>query len=139
MIKRKFKIVGAFLAVAGAFCLVSCGSGSSADNQPVLNNTNNINEKVETKQKYVIELNLDNYRKYVDVRSEYNGSNSRVYFIGTLSYAFYDNVAITYERNYSGVTTHTAELSAGGYSSWYTSGYGSYTVTGVSGKVIYWI
>ena len=61
MIKRKLKIVGAFLAIAGAFCLASCGSNSSAVNQPVVNSTDNINDKAEERQKYVIELNMDNY------------------------------------------------------------------------------
>ena len=131
---KKTKLLGALLIAGCAFGLASCGN-SKADNQPVVNSTDNINEKVETQQKYVIELNLENYKKYIDVRS--NGGS--VYFIGTLSYAFYDNVVITSERVYSGTTTTEIELSAGGYASWYTAGYGTYNVTAVKGKVIYWI
>ena len=140
MIKRKFKLVCMFLAVAGAFCLASCGSSSNADNQQVVNSTDIINNKAEEKQKYVIELNMNNYKKYIDTRAEvYTGSHLRYAFYGSLSYGFYDNVVITFERNYNEVTTHQVELSTGGYGYWYTAGYGTYTITAVSGKVIYWI
>jgi len=144
MIKRKLKFAGALLAVAGAFCLAACGSNSSANNQPVVNSTDNINEKVETKQKYVIELNMENYQKYIDLRflPGDSGSNSYTiyYFQGSLSYAFYDNVIVTYtvdgESEGSKVT-----LSSGGYGRYYTSSRYSktHTITNVSGKVIYWI
>lgn len=141
MIKRKLKLACSLLAVAGAFCLASCGSTSSANNQPVVNSTDNINEKVETKQKYVIELNMDNYQKYIDVRAEYGYSNGiRYSFYGSLSYGFYDNVVVECERTYSNkLYPYTVNLSVGGYGHYYTSGYGDYKVTGVSGKVIYWI
>jgi len=138
---KKTKLLGALLAVAGALCLASCDSNSSANNQPVVNSTDNINDKAEEKQKYVIELNMDNYRKYIDIRAEYGYSNGvRYAFYGSLSYGFYDNVVIECERNYCNeLYPYTVNLSVGGYGDYYTSGYGSYKVTGVSGKVIYWI
>lgn len=134
MKKKLFKslLIIPFISV---LALASCGSSSnSSENNKIVNSTDNINYKEETKKKYVIELNKDNYRKYIDVRS--NGGS--VYFIGTLSYAFYDNVII-YSLRSGGETSNPIELSAGGYASWYITGYGSYTVTAVSGKVIYWI
>ena len=146
MIKRKLKLAGALLAVAGALCLASCGSNSSANNQPVVNSTDDINEKVETKQKYVIELNMENYQKYIDIRfiPSNNGSSSHFnyYFQGSLSYAYYDNVVITshYSRTGYEETDTEISLTTGGYARWYsTGGYGTTTLTGVRGKVIYWI
>ena len=138
---KKTKLLGALLIATCAFGLASCGSNSSSDNQPIVNSTDNINDKAEEKQKYVIELNMDNYRKYIDIRAEYGYSNGvRYAFYGSLSYGFYDNVVIECERNYSNtLDPYTVNLSVGGYGDYYTSGYGSYKVTGVSGKVIYWI
>lgn len=91
-------------------------------------------------ERHEVELNINNYQTYINRRSLSDGSYASIYFEGALSYAYYDNVVITYTRtNGSNKTTDTLKLSAGGYSSWYTTGYGTYTVTDVSGKVIYWI
>ena len=127
----KYKKV--FLILVFVIMLVLCSCRNSS------NSTSSNSSEASKQQKYEISLNMDNYKTYVDIKSEYNGNSTRVYFDGTLSYAYYDNVVITYERNYSGVTTSTVELSAGGYAHWYTTGYGTYSITGVSGKVIYWI
>ena len=138
MIKRKLKLAGALLAVAVAFCLASCGSNSSANNQPVVNSTDNINDKAEEKQKYVIELNMDNYLKYIDIKVMPESSSYNYYFQGSLSYAYYDNVVIKYTRD---STDYEVNLSVGGYARYYsTSRYaGTPSITSVSGKVIYWI
>ncbi len=139
MIKRKIKILITLFVATCSFGLASCGNSSNA-NHPVVNSTDSINEKVETKQKYVIELNMDNYRKYIDIRTEYWSYDYIKYtFYGSLSYGFYDNVIIECERHYSNVYPYTVQLSAGGYGDYYTSNFGTCTITGVSGKVIYWI
>ena len=142
MKKRIIAMLGVLFTVVGTVTLVACGSDSNTSNtQNIVNNNDNIKEKAEEKQKYVIELNMDNYLKYIDVRAETATSNSvRYAFYGSLSYAFYDNVVVECERTYSSnLYPYTVELSAGGYGLYYTSGYGSYEVKGISGKVIYWI
>ena len=146
---KKTKFLGALLIAACAFVLCSCGSSSnSSEKQNIVNNNDNINDKAEEKQKYVIELNLNNYLKYIDKRFIPIGSGSTgyitYYFQGSLSYAYYDNVVITshFRSNKTGYeeTDNEISLSTGGYAVWYSSGAnGLYSITAVSGKVIYWI
>ena len=132
MKKNQFRALLLIIFILFAFVLVSCGS-SSTNNQSVVND-DNINDTAEEKQKYVIELNVDNYLKYIDIRNECGENTHIVYkFYGSLSYAFYDTVVITYN------TGKTTELSAGGYGYYYNSRTGQPTVTSVTGKVIYWI
>ncbi len=133
MKKNQFRALLLIISVLFVFVLVSCGS-SSNNNQSVVNDDDIINDTAEEKQKYVIELNVDNYLKYIDIRNECGENMDIVYkFYGSLSYAFYDTVVITYK------TGKTTELSAGGYGYYYNSRAGQQTVTNVTGKVIYWI
>ena len=140
-------MLGVLFAVIGTFTLVSCGSESNTTNtQNIVNNSDDIKEKTEEKQKYVIELNMDNYAKYIDVKSLPVGTGSSIYFIvyfqGSLTYAYYDNVVITSHYSKTGQEGYDTEiaLSTGGYARWYSSGgNGSYEIKGINGKVIYWI
>ncbi len=132
MKKNQFRALLLIISILFAFVLVSCGSSSNNNHNVV--NDDIINDTAEEKQKYVIELNVDNYLKYIDIRNECGENMNIVYkFYGSLSYAFYDTVVITYN------TGKTTELSAGGYGYYYNSRTGQPTVTSVTGKVIYWI
>ncbi len=127
MIKRRFKLFAVIFILLSFITLSSCSSNKESNK---INSDDNINEKADQMQKYVIELNTENWSKYIDVRSQYgirsNGYAGKVfYYIGTLSYAYYDNVYI-----------NGLQLSAGGYAD---CGDTPLTVNKVSGKVIYWI
>ena len=131
---KKIKLLTSLLILAFTLVFSSCGNNST------VNSTDSINEDVETKQKYVIELNMDNYKKYIDLRTEPAGDYCRYCFYGSLSYAYYDNVVITYYAG-SETNTYTLVLSSGGYALFYSTGRytTTYTVSNITGKVIYWI
>lgn len=141
MLTKKFKFASALLAIIGSFYFTSCDSTPPlSGNQNIVHYSDNIDNKAQEMQKYVIELRKDNYLKYIDIRQE----SSRVCFYGSLSFAFYDNVVITscYDSGYSynSIDKKQIELSCGGYAPWYTyGGYGTYTIDDVCGKVIFWI
>ncbi len=143
MIKRKIKILGVLFLSLGLFCITSCNSKTNGNHKIVVNSTDDINENIETKQKYVIELNMDNYLKFIDIKIiPSNNDYFEYYFQGSLSYAFYDNVVITSHYSRAGYEETDTEitLSAGGYAMWHSSGgKGNITVIDVKGKVIYWI
>ena len=103
-------------------------------------------------EKHVVNITLDNYKEYITIETNVvartSSSSSYHYFRGALSYAFYDNVIISYNYHSdstSGSTTteETLFLNAGGCGTITTksSRYGgtSYEISDVSGTVIYWI
>lgn len=102
----------------------------------------------ETKTKHVVNLTIDNYQDYLTIETtpyirDYSTSYYN-YFRGALSYAYYDNVTITYDYISSGTTTEkTIKLNVGGCGCIVTSNskYGdiSYEITNVSGTITYWI
>ena len=105
----------------------------------------------ETKTKQVVTLTIDNYQDYLTIETtpvigEVSSSYYN-YFRGALSYAYYDNVIITYDYISSGSSTTTTEktikLNVGGCGCIVTSSsrYGrtSYDITNVSGTITYWI
>ena len=119
-------------------CLISCGN-NSVDSK--LNN--NSIASVETMHKYNVQLNMNNYRTYIDIRSttvDFSTSSNTYYvFDGALSYAYYDNVVINYTINGE---TKEVKLSAGGFGNYYVSNSRVTTtaeITGISGSVIYWL
>ena len=103
----------------------------------------------------VVELNVNNFLTYIDIRQvESSLSNCgkillvKPCFYGSLSYAYYDNVEITYQLdgkewsrgyakdfNYTGTTI----LSAGGYSllPYEVEGNFNITIIDIKGKVLY--
>jgi len=100
-------------------------------------------------EKHIVSLTLDNYQKFFTISRNTVGTGSYDNNLsGALSYAYYDNVVITYLLVYQGrgettETEHTLNLNVGGCGTIHTtsSQYGSttYRITGVSGTVIYWI
>ncbi len=134
MIKRRFKFFTILFILLGFITLSSCGNK--------VNSSEKVDENATEKQKYVVELNIDNYKKYIDVRTTPYGDGYLIYYFdGTLSYAYYDNVIITYNRSSYGSYDNGINigLSTGGYAKWYESRQTSCTVIDVTGKVIYWI
>lgn len=80
--------------------------------------------------KHVVSLTSDNLNIYIDLKFEGTSSNLEYYFIGSLSYAFYDNVKFITDSVYS--------LSASGYAKAHSSSSLNDAYM-VSGSVIYWL
>lgn len=124
-------------------CMAGCGTEVNRCGTAVNNG--------ETKTKHVVNLTIDNYQDYLTIETTpYNRDYSTSYynyFRGALSYAYYDNVIITYDYISSGSDTTTTErtikLNVGGCGCIVTSKskYGdiSYEITNVSGTITYWI
>ena len=122
-------------------CLTSCGNNGNSNAN--ISNNNDITT-VDSMKKHTIQLTLDNYQTYVEIRS-----NTEVFstlttttfvFDGALDYAYYDNVVISYKVNDGDIKE--TKLSAGGYGKYYeTNSRVSSTaeIVGVSGSVIYWM
>ena len=134
MIKRRFKLFAVLFILFSFITLSSCSSNK-------VNNSEKVDENATEKQKYVVELNMDNYDKYIEIRSE--GGGSRFCFYGALSYAFYENVTISYVCSYNTSEAYFVDLSAGGYGLYYEktleNKYYTYSVVNAWGRVIYWI
>jgi hypothetical protein len=116
------------------FCLTSCVStGDLMGNNPTSNST------VETMKKHTVRLTMDNYQTYIEIRGISGESATTFNFEGALSYAYYDNVVISYKVN--GEPRET-KLNAGGYGRYYSSlrmASSTAEIIGVSGSVIYWM
>ena len=99
-------------------------------------------------EKHVVNITKENYQKFITIEKlsavGSNSSTSYHYFRGALSYAYYDNVIVTY--NYisnSTITEKTLYLNAGGCGTITTSssryGSSSYEIVNVTGTITYWI
>ena len=130
------KFLLSIILIVCLLCMVGCGA---EDNNG------------ETKTKQVVTLTMDNYQDYLTIETtpvigEVSSSYYN-YFCGALSYAYYDNVIITYDYISSDSSTTTTEktikLNVGGCGCIVTSSsrYGrtSYEITNVSGTITYWI
>lgn len=122
-----------FLAI-----LTSCGNNSSNNNAPD-NNT-----PVETMGKHTIQLTMDNYLTYIEIRGttvvSSTSSTTTYVFEGALDFAYYENVVVRYKLNDGDITE--TKLNAGGYGKYYASNSRVTTnaeIVGVSGSVIYWM
>lgn len=70
-------------------------------------------------EKHIVSITKDNYQKFLTIETNYvvgsASSTSYYYFRGALSYAFYDNVVITYDYRSNDTTTErTLSLNVGG-------------------------
>ena len=135
------KMVKCMKKILKILCLcltcVICAVGFSAC-------SDNTKQETSGMEKHEIELNLDNYLLYFDVKnsqpSKYSPS-SPYQFSGCLAYAFYDNVCVSFEYHSNGEsTTHVLKLNA--------NGNGAAPITGstttvnlvdISGKVVFWM
>ncbi len=103
---------------------------------------------VSVMEKHVVSISMENYKKFITIETvPFIGDVSTSYyhyFSGALSYAFYDNVIVTYNYNSNSTSTENIlTLNVGGCGTITTSssryGSSSYEITNVSGTIIYWI
>lgn len=123
------------------FCML-CFIGCNSNNEKVQNN------EVSIMEKHIVNITKENYQKFITIETSYvSGSTFSTYyhyFRGALSYAYYDNVIVTYNFTSSSTTTEkTLYLNVGGCGTITTSstkyGSSSYEIVNVSGAIIYWI
>lgn len=107
---------------------------------------NSENDKNKNMTKYSIVLTEENYQDYLTIETSlfFYPSSYRIdyhYIRGALSYAYYDNVIITYDYipMNSDPSTKTLKLNLGGCATITTNGGSRYEITKVTGTVTYWI
>lgn len=139
--KKLLKVIALCNFFLVLVCLTSCGNNGNS-NANVSNNSDITT--VETMKKHTIQLTLDNYQTYIEIRSNtevFSTSATTSYmFEGALDYAYYANVVISYKVN-DGEVKET-RLSAGGYGKYYSTNSrvsSTAEIVGVSGSVIYWM
>ena len=139
-----------FVPLLLSVCLL-CITGCASNNGQISTTDTSSNE-VSVMEKHIVSITKDNYQKFLTIETNYVvgslSSTSYHYFRGALSYAFYDNVIITYNYHSSGtsgdtITEKKLSLNAGGCGTIITSnsryGNSSYEITNVTGTIIYWI
>lgn len=127
--KKYLKLFALAFVLVGAFNLTSCSSNS---------NSNTI-EKESTKSNTVIQLNMDNWKKYILLSEEivvYSTSTATYWCFSGSPNIIYNDVVIYYQFE---STTYTYELTVfgGGQINVSSSRYGStsYTITNVTGSI----
>lgn len=137
------KITIFILLLICILCFVGCNS-----NNGKVQNTGTSSTEVSVMEKYVVNITKENYQKFITIEtsSVVNSisSTSYHYFRGALSYAYYDNVIVTYNYISNSMTTEeTLYLNVGGCGTITTSSsrYGSsrYEIVNVTGTITYWI
>ena len=135
-----------FVPLLLSICLL-CMTGCTTNNGQI-QTTDTPSYEVPVMEKHIVSITKDNYQKFLTIETNYvvgsASSTSYHYFRGALSYAFYDNVVITYDYRSNDTTTErTLSLNVGGCGTITTSssryGSSSYEITNVSGTIIYWI
>ena len=135
-----------FILLLLSICLL-CVAGCASNNGQI-QNTDTPSNGVSVMEKHIVSITKDNYQKFLTIETNYvvanSSSTSYHYFRGALSYAFYDNVVITYNYRSNDTTTEvTLSLNVGGCGTIKTSdsryGSSSYEITNVTGTIIYWI
>ena len=139
-----------FIPLLFSICLL-CMTGCASTNGQI-QTTDTPSNDATVMEKHIVSITADNYQKFLTVEKNVvdggSSSTSYHYFRGALSYAFYDNVIITYNYHSSGtsgdtITEKKLSLNAGGCGTIITSnsryGNSSYEITNVTGTRIYWI
>lgn len=139
-----------FIPLFFSICLL-CMTGCASTNGQI-QTTDTPSNDATVMEKHIVSITADNYQKFLTVEKNVvdggSSSTSYHYFRGALSYAFYDNVIITYNYHSSGtsddtITEKKLSLNAGGCGTIITSnsryGNSSYEITNVTGTIIYWI
>lgn len=134
-----------FVLLLLAICLF-CMIGCAPDNGENLSDASS--NEMPLPEKHIVNITMDNYKEYITIETNVvvrsSSSSSYHYFKGALSYAFYDDVVITYDFHSGSTTTEeTLFLNVGGCGTITTSGsrYGStsYEIVNVTGTIIYWM
>lgn len=126
------------------FCFVGCATTQTDSNS-----------SEDLKEKHVVVLTKDNWEQYITIETvpyyPASGTTYYHYFRGALSYAFYDDVIVTYQltehmRQSPYTMTQTEKtllLNTGGCGTLTISDNASYnrsyTIENVSGTITYWI
>lgn len=122
---------------------VGCNSNNGKEQ-----NTDAPSTEVSVMEKHVVNITKANYQKFITIEKssvvESNSSTSYHYFRGALSYAYYNNVIVTYNYISNSTTTEkTLYLNAGGCGTITTSssryGSSSYEIVNVTGTITYWM
>ena len=128
------KLLKTFLALT-ALLSTSMLSSCANDSGQLAEETNVSTERM---TKHVVDITPDNFSTYVDLKKD-----SSYYFIGALSYAYYDNVNFRYyyEDRGQGVVSAVFSLSASGYKrvGSYIYNLSNFKFYEMSGSVIYWL
>lgn len=132
-----------FILLLLSICLL-CMIGCTSNNRQT-QTTDAPSNKVSVMEKHMVSITNDNYQKYLTIETNEGSSRSHHHFRGALSYAFYDNVVITYNYRYEDtITEKNLSLNVGGCGTITTTwssihGSSSYEITNVSGTITYWI
>lgn len=135
-----------FVPILLSICLL-CITGCAQSNGQI-QTTDTPSNEVSVMEKHIVNITKDNYQKFLTIETDSVvgsvSSTSYHYFRGALSYAFYDNVVITYDYHSGDTATEkTLSLNVGGCGTIITNssryGSSSYEITNVSGTIIYWI
>lgn len=91
-------------------------------------------------EKHEIELTMDNYWYYFDVKTSIANYTPPYEFTGCLSYAYYDNVCVSFECTKSGSTEiYVVKLKANGEGVMPFISGTSVHLLDITGKVIFWM
>ncbi len=134
--KKVIKSLIFILVLSPLFVITSCSNEKSKNDEQ--NITNN-----EGKTKCVVQLSIDNYKKYFDVSFSLRSSvhNVIITFSGCVYEAIYDDCIVTYKYSLNSGDEPTKfesfELNLGGNGSIETKGY-EQTISNVTGTLTYW-
>lgn len=137
-----------FLLSLCLFAFISaCADGQNIDSDKqndtngqideVIDSGNDNNTNQPAKEKFIIDLNLDNYLTYFEISENGLPELSALRVNGCLSFALYDNVSFTI-KSASTEKTETFYCNAAGNGESQMGG-GSVEIIRVSGRVIYWM
>ena len=96
------------------------------------------NENQPVKEKFVIDLDLDNYLTYLEISENVQQAFPALRVNGCLSFALYDNVSFTI-KSISTEKTETFYCNAAGNGASQMGGSSKVEIIQVSGQVIYWM
>ena len=102
------------------------------------------NSTIPTMEKHTISITMDNYDKYIEVSTSTGYGQTSYYFVGCLSYAYYD---VTFTLSYktssnsdiAGTETELVTCNAAGNGTFAGGGKYGAKIISVTGTVIYWI
>lgn len=98
-----------FIPLLFSICLL-CMTGCASTNGQI-QTTDTPSNDATVMEKHIVSITADNYQKFLTVEINVvdggSSSTSYHYFRGALSYAFYDNVIITYNYHSSGTSGDT--------------------------------
>lgn len=118
------------------------GQNTNSDEQNSTNgqteddfSNNDSGENQPTKEKFIIDLSLDNYLTYFEISENVQQIYPALRVNGCLSFALYENVSFTISN---GETQETFYCNAAGNGASQMGG-GNVEIVQVSGQVIYWM